>query len=162
MDKNGLIILITDVNAQMDLIKTISERLKQRAMDLTADDIIRLESVAYQIHNLYNATEDLFKIIATYFENNISDTTRWHSALLQRMTQSIPEIRPALFSQKTYSILNSLRGFRHFFRHAYGSILEYEQLKINLDKAMNLYTLLETDVNNFIQELSSKSQNKEV
>lgn len=52
MDKNGLIILITDVNAQMDLIKTISERLKQRAMDLTADDIIRLESVAYQIHNL--------------------------------------------------------------------------------------------------------------
>lgn len=104
----------------------------------------------------------MFKIIATYFENNISDTTRWHSALLQRMTQSIPEIRPALFSQKTYSILNSLRGFRHFFRHAYGSILEYEQLKINLDKAMNLYTLLETDVNNFIQELSSKSQNKEV
>jgi hypothetical protein len=79
MEKNDLIILITDINAQMDLIKTISERLKQRATDLTADDIIHLESVAYQIHNLYNATEDLFKIIATYFENNIGDTSRWHS-----------------------------------------------------------------------------------
>jgi uncharacterized protein YutE (UPF0331/DUF86 family) len=153
MDKNSLIILKSDLNAQLKLIKTIDQRLIDRAKGLVSDDIIRLESIAYQIHNLYNATEDLLKIVASYFENNITDTSQWHSALLQRMCQDIPEIRPALLSPETFLILNSLRGFRHFFRHAYGTSIEYEQLKINLDKALNLLPNLEKDLENFIEQL---------
>lgn len=48
-----------------------------------------MESVAYQIHNLFNAVEDLLKIVAASFENQITDTARWHTALLQRMTQEV-------------------------------------------------------------------------
>lgn len=154
MDKNTLIIFKTDLNAQLELLRVISKRLADRGKDLTFDDIIRLESTAYQIHNLYNATEDLLKIVANYFENNITDTTQWHSALLRRMNQDIPEIRPALISSETYVILNSLRGFRHFFRHAYGTIIEYEQLKINLDKALNLLPKLEEDIENFMLKIA--------
>ena len=154
MDKNTLIIFKTDLNAQLELLRVISKRLADRGKDLTFDDIIRLESTAYQIHNLYNATEDLLKIVANYFENNITDTTQWYSALLRRMNQDIPEIRPALISSETYLILNSLRGFRHFFRHAYGTIIEYEQLKINLDKALNLLPKLEEDIENFMLKIT--------
>lgn len=138
MDKNTLIILKTDLNAQIQLIITIEQKLQARSENLESDDVIRLESIAYQIHNLYNTTEDLLKIVATYFENHIADTSRWHSLLLRRMSQEIPEIRPALISQETYNILDSLRGFRHFFRHAYNAAIEYNQLKSNLDKALNL------------------------
>lgn len=66
----------------------------------------------------------------------------------------IPEIRPALLSPETYSILNSLRGFRHFFLHAYDATLEYEPLKTNLDKSLNLFSYFESDVNQFIFRLS--------
>jgi uncharacterized protein YutE (UPF0331/DUF86 family) len=154
MDKNTLIILQADVNAQIQLIATIEQKLQERSQNLEPDDIIRLESIAYQIHNLYGATEDILKIVATYFENHITDTSQWHSVLLRRMSQEIPEIRPALISQETYNLLNSLRGFRHFLRHAYGTELEYEQLKLNLDKAMNLLPNLKKDLKIFLEQIT--------
>lgn len=154
MDTNTLILFKSDIQAQLNLIKRISDQLNQRVEGLTPEDIIRLESVAYQMHNLYNAIEELLKIIATYFENNITDTAKWHSLLLQRMTQNIEGIRPSVLSEETYLRLNSLRGFRHFFRHAYGTQIEYEQLKPNLEKALNLFSYIQQDISQFIEKLS--------
>jgi hypothetical protein len=121
MDKQKLILLQTDINAQLQLIKAIDDKLAIRAEGVNPDDAIRLESIAYQIHNLYSATEDLLKIVAACFENNIADTRQWHTALLNRMTVPILGIRPAFISSETCALLNGLRGFRHFFRHAYGT-----------------------------------------
>ncbi len=153
MDKNTLIVLRADLTTQMKVIKSVSLLIEERARGLQKDDPIRLESVAYQIHNFYNAIEDLLKIVAAHFENQISDTTRWHTVLLQRMSQEIPGIRPRLLSQESYLLLNSLRGFRHFFRHAYGVPIDYEQLLINLNKALQLYPCLEQDLNQFFEAL---------
>ncbi|MFM6399911.1 hypothetical protein [Planktothrix sp.] len=50
-----------------------------------------------------------------------------------------------------------MRGFRHFFRHAYGATIEYEQLKINLDKALKLKENLETDIHQFLLRLDNKN-----
>ncbi|PSO63957.1 MAG: hypothetical protein BRC36_07370 [Cyanobacteria bacterium QH_2_48_84] len=63
MDKNALIVLNTDIQAQMALVNEISGLVEERARGLSPDDPVRLESVAYQIHNLYNAVEDLPKIM---------------------------------------------------------------------------------------------------
>ncbi|NJN71839.1 MAG: hypothetical protein HC799_02985, partial [Limnothrix sp. RL_2_0] len=87
-------------------------------------------------------------------ENNISDSSQWHSLRLQRMITDIPNIRPAFLSADTYSLLNNLRGFRHFFRHAYGATIEYEQLKGNLKKSLKLLVYLETDLQQFMTRLS--------
>jgi hypothetical protein len=152
VDKNTLIILTADLNAQMAIVRSISLLLEDRAVGIKSDDPIRLESVAYQLHNFYNAIEDLLKIVAAHFENQISDTARWHSVLLQRMSQDIPGIRPLLLSQESYLLLNSLRGFRHFFRHAYGVPIDYEQLQINLTKARQLYPSLESDLDRFLAQ----------
>jgi hypothetical protein len=154
MDSNSLILLTVDLNSQMTEIKSIYQKLVDRSKKLQADDQIILESIAYQIHNLYCATEDLLKIVARYFENNISESSQWHSLLLQRMSAEIPNVRPAFLTSKTYLLLNSLRGFRHFFRHAYGAIIEYDQLKSNLDKSIGLIANLESDLNQFITSLS--------
>lgn len=162
MDSEKLVILKVDVEAQLTLIKTVHERLRTRSSYLKADDIILLESIAYQIHNLYSAIEDLLKLIADYFENNIKDSSQWHSLLLQRMTMTIPEIRPAVLSSETYSMLNRLRGFRHFFRHAYGATIEYEQLKSNLDKAVSVIPELESDLNQFLSELENANYNNDI
>jgi hypothetical protein len=154
MDSNKLTLLTVNLNAQMTNIKAIHQKIVNRSTRLQSDDEAILESIAYQIHNLYCATEDLLKIVAGYFENNISDSSQWHSLLLQRMLIEIPNIRPAFLTSKTYSILNSLRGFRHFFRHAYGVAIEYDQLKSNLDKSLILLANLESDLNQFIAKLS--------
>ncbi len=153
MDKNTLIVLRADLTSQLAVVKSISLLIEERAEGLQKDDPIRLESIAYQIHNFYNAIEDLLKIVAAHFENQISDTARWHSILLKRMSQEIPGIRPVLLSQESYLLLNTLRGFRHFFRHAYGVPIDYEQLRINLNKSRQLYPCLERDLYQFFEAL---------
>lgn len=95
----------------------------------------------------------MLKLIALHFENQITDTARWHSILWQRMTQEVEGIRPALLSQETHLNLNALRGFRHFFRHAYGVPIDYAQLTINLDKAQSLLPTLEQDIKRFLEAL---------
>ncbi len=161
MDSNKLTLLSVDLNAQMSNIKVIHQKIVARSTRLQSDDETILESIAYQIHNLYCATEDLLKIVAGYFENNISDSSQWHSLLLQRMSIEIPNIRPAFLTSKTYSILNSLRGFRHFFRHAYGATIEYDQLKSNLDKSLNLLANLESDLSQFITKFCNQELDHE-
>lgn len=158
MDSQQLTLLTVDLRAQLTEIKTIQEKLHQRAVRLDTDDPILLESTAYQIHNFYCAIEDFLKIIATYFENNINDSGRWHAVLLQRMVSTIPQVRPAFLSAESYQHLNSLRGFRHFFRHAYGATIEYGQLKHNLDRALCLTPLLEADLTQFLAQLSSPDE----
>jgi hypothetical protein len=157
MDSNKLIFLKVDLEAQMNDIERIHQKLLDRVAKLQVDDEVILESIAYQIHNLYCATEDLLKIVASCFENNISNSSQWHSLLLQRMMMDIPNIRPAFLSSNTHAILNNLRGFRHFFRHAYGASIEYEQLKINLDKALKLKASLDTDIHQFVIRLDDES-----
>ncbi|HAN73115.1 MAG TPA: hypothetical protein DCQ51_12590 [Planktothrix sp. UBA8407] len=157
MDSNKLILLKVDLEGQMNDIERIHQKLLDRVAKLAVDDDVILESIAYQIHNLYCASEDLLKIVASCFENNISNSSQWHSLLLQRMTMEIPDIRPAFLSDNTHAILNNLRGFRHFFRHAYGTTIEYEQLKINLDKALKLKENLETDIHQFLLRLDNEN-----
>ncbi len=161
MDSKTLVVFKVDVQAQLNLIKQVDERLKERANNLQGDDSILLESIAYQIHNLYSAIEDLLKLIANYFENNISNSSQWHSLLLQRMTIPVPNVRPAVLGSETYTLLNALRGFRHFFRHAYGATIEYEQLKSNLDKALNVFPKLESNLNQFLAQLESSDEESE-
>jgi hypothetical protein len=153
MDEKTIAILRADIAGQMALINDVFTKLIDRATDLQAGNEVQLESAAYQLHNLYGAVEDLAKIIAGHFENQITDASRWHIEILRRMKQEIPGVRPALLAPDSFALLNSLRSFRHFFRHAYTAPIEYEQLKINLEKAKQLHPVLERDVKRFMIQM---------
>ncbi len=71
--------------------------------------------VAYHLHNLYSAFEDIFQRVAETFENQVSDRAQWHAQLLRRMTLDIEGIRPRLLSPETFDCLDELRRFRHVF-----------------------------------------------
>jgi hypothetical protein len=157
MDKDSITVLVSDIEMQMALIEKVFDEMENRAKGLKPDDRVRLESVAYQIHNLYNAVEDLLQTVAAHFENQISDTARWHTVLLHRMTQEIEGIRPAFLSEECYRLLNGLRGFRHFFRHAYSVPIEYDQLQVNLRRARQLRPCLRRDVDHFLEQIQPAS-----
>jgi hypothetical protein len=146
-------ILTAEVKAQMALIEAVYVKLETRAADLAPENEAGLESIAYQIHNLYNAVEDLLKLLASRFENQITDTSQGHSALLRRMTQAVEGMRPAVLSEESYSFLNGLRGFRHFFRHAYGVTIDYGQLSANLVRARGVRATLQRDMQRFLEAL---------
>ena len=117
----------------------------------------KVDSMGYKLHNLYCAYEELFEIVARYFENQV-EPERYHADLLRRMKLNIPGVRPALISEETYALLDELRRFRHFFRHAYGVDLDPERVEGVAKKAVELEDRFEGDLSNFLRLLGDDEQ----
>lgn len=164
MEKERLAVLQAEIKAQIREIEGIYIRIEDRTKwgtDLnpspgvpnrpsTSRDKAATESVGYQLHNLYCAFEDLFKIVAETFENHIQDKSKYHQELLRRMAISIEGVRPRLLSQECFLLLDNLRSFRHLFRHAYSYELDERKLKIVLEDAFTLRKIYPNDVHVFL------------
>jgi hypothetical protein len=161
VDRVRLSVLEAEVRSQLDEIAGVVSVLEERANQWAADDPASIESVAYQLHNLYNAIEDLMQIVAKAFENSVSDFSRWYTQLVDRMTLEIEGVRPALLQKDTALLLHELRAFRHFFRHAYGVPLDFDRVEQNLHKARRIHPLLVHDVNAFLEALGEAGPNND-
>jgi len=152
VDKKRLTILRSEVDYQVKIIETIFQKIADRRR--YTDEDRGLESLAYQLHNLYSAFEDLFLIIAKHFENTIEDESRYHIELLQRMAIDIKGVRPALFRMETINLLDELRAFRHVFRHAYSYEIDRKKLQLVLESADMLNECYRDDVAGFLKKLN--------
>lgn len=154
MEKERLAILQGELKKQYDEIERIYLKTDKKVKGDLYDENV-LESLGYQLHNLYCAYEDLFKIIADFFENNIEEGISYHRELLKRMTIVIEGIRPSLISQQSFKLLSELRAFRHLFRHAYSYELDPERVKLVLKKAIELKSNFKKDLDTFLNNLKS-------
>ncbi len=110
------------MRARLQDIGRIADRVEARRMtfDERAEEV---DSLGYQLHNLYGAFEQVFEEVARFFENRI-DAAGYHAGLIRRMQLNIPGVRPALLSESAAADLDELRRFRHLFRHAYSADLD--------------------------------------
>lgn len=150
MDEERFTILKSELMAQWKEIEKIYGRIEERRKKR---GVYALESLAYQLHNLYCAYEDLFKIVANFFENTTRDSSRYHVELLKRMKFEIPGIRPALVSKESFRLLDNLRSFRHLFRHTYTYELDRRKVSIVLEDAIKLKDLFQADLQGFLEKL---------
>ena len=137
---------INNQQASIDAIYTKIEELKPLNED-------KLVHIAYMLHNLYSAYEDMFKEISVTFENNIERNSGFHKNLLIRMKISIPGIRPNVLSDQSYSVLGELMGFRHVFRHAYNYNLTPDKMEILRKKILEKKNSIDSDIARFKQFL---------
>jgi hypothetical protein len=79
--------------------------------------------VAYRLHGLYSSFENVFRNVASSFENRL-DAAAWHQQLLQRMRLDLSPVRPAIIDGEAYEKLDELRRFRHLFLTGYGVKLD--------------------------------------
>lgn len=135
------------------LHSTIQEKLKRLKSHLDDEDLTN--SLAYKLHNLYSAYEDLFKLVARFFENQIADISGYHSELLNRMKLQIEGVRPKLLADESFMLLNELRGFRHVFRHAYSYKLDAERVIKLSEKAESLIAPFGRDLEKFKKMIMS-------
>lgn len=151
MDEKEIALLESDLLKSHQLIERIYELIvrRQPAFRDRAQD---LDSMAYQLHNLYGAHEQLFEIVANFFENQIGGDG-YHADLLRRMETEIKGVRPALISSTTYESLNELRGFRHFFRHAYAARLDADRVDRIVQIAIQLREPFRQDMERFLAQL---------
>jgi len=152
MKKEVYAILLGYFKSQTTEIYKLLEKIK----NTKPADIEKSVYLAYSLHNLYCAFEDLFKEVAKTFENQISDLSKYHRELLKRMSFDIPGIRPMLLSEASYTVLDELRSFRHVFRHSYTYNIESEKVKYLKNKILVAWNEIEKDLNNFKEFLEDK------
>lgn len=151
MDEKEIAVLESDLLESYEVIKQIYEYILGEQATFK-DRVQDLNSMAYHLHNLYGAHEQLFEIVAGFFENQIAGD-RYHIDLLRRMKTEIKGVRPALISSTTYESLDELRGFRHFFRHAYGARLDADRVDRVVQIAIRLKEPFRQDMERFLEQL---------
>ena len=85
-------------------------------------DELQLRAAASLIHSIYNGIE---KILLLQFKDKgyqIPTTAKWHAELLMRAFEK------KIISGETHTTLRQYMSFRHFYRHAYGFMLDKELL----------------------------------
>jgi hypothetical protein len=148
------LILERSVRSDVQAIDQLFESLG--APDLSASEPEdKLIVIAYRLHSLYSAFENVFRNIAGTFESEIRDRAGWHRELLQRMKLDLTPIRPAVIDEEAYASLEELLRFRHFFRTAYGVPLDPSRLSLAVRRALELKPLYRKQVESFLQFVQS-------
>jgi hypothetical protein len=114
--------------------------------------------LAYQLHNLYCAYEDIFKEIAQTFENQLDDQKLFHKSLLRKMTISVEGFRPGVIGSASFEFLSELLGFRHVFRHAYQYNLDPGKLNFLKNRLMEAKDKMKEDIARFREFLREQSR----
>ena len=148
MDREALAVLEAGLRARSREIARIGDRIQSR-LGTFARSAEGVDSMGYQLHNLYGAFEQLFEETARFFENRV-DEGSCRSDLLRRMQLDLRGIRPALLSAETASGLDELRRFRHFFRHAYTADLDPGRVTDLAARAARVRRDFERDLERFL------------
>jgi hypothetical protein len=149
--------LILERNVQDDLqtIERLYEELGNPHLDAMNQE--GLIVVAYRLHGLYSAFENIFRNIAKTFENHL-DPASWHRQVLQRMRLDLSPVRPSVVDEEAYEKLDELLRFRHVFRTGYGVRLDAQRLQLVVQKALELKSIYLQQVDRFLDFLRSASQ----
>lgn len=67
---------------------------------------------------------------------------------------------PAVLSQESFDLLNELRKFRHFLRHAYSVELDLNSLRRLKDMVREKFVVVERDLDNFREYLEGELKKK--
>ncbi len=151
MDKGAFSILEAELRSRSRDIDRIGGRIEER-LSAFAHSAEGIDSMGYQLHNLYGAFEQLFEEVARFFENQI-DESRYHADMIRRMQLELQGIRPALLSAETAADLDELRRFRHLFRHAYAAELDPDKVADLAAQAVRARRAFARDFERFLARL---------
>lgn len=151
MDEGAFALLEATLRARCRDIDRIGERVEERLQGLPGGGEA-IDSMGYQLHNLYGAFEQLFEEVARFFENRIDDAA-YHADLVRRMQLDIRGVRPALLSGETASRMDELRRFRHLFRHAYATDLDPARVTDLATGASGIRGAFARDIERFLSAL---------
>lgn len=93
------------------------------------NDELYFDSVALNIHSFYCGLERLFEKISFAVDGSMPKGVNWHQELLNQMAIEIPNVRPAVISEKTRNQLDTYRGFRHVVRNVYTYHISADKMK---------------------------------
>jgi hypothetical protein len=156
--KYNVAFLESDIRDELENLKQLSLEYSsiEKLLKFTDEEVSFFDKAAtgYFLHSFYNGYENIFGMIARFFENDLGPQS-WHRDLLKRMKLQIPGYRPRLIDNETYIILNEFWAFRHVFRHCYSFQLDWEREKIVAANYPAAWKLFKRQVEDFLETLQT-------
>lgn len=113
--------LVQEITAEKEHIEKTLLALSE-ALNRPEKTIIELAAIGAFLHNIYSGMENILKRILKFKGIAIPGAQSSHRDLLDH------SVAAGVISQSLSEELDDYRGFRHFFVHAYGFMLDTEQL----------------------------------
>jgi hypothetical protein len=113
-------------------------------------DFIELSAGALFLHSFYNGIESIILLIFKNIGEKLPNDLQWHKTLFD-MTFEKNEKRTAMFSKDYQDKFFEYLSFRHYIRHSYGSEIKGEKLKPLINEAHDIWKLVKTDIEQFIE-----------
>ena len=145
--------ILNEIKA-LELIVTKVERA-WKAAGANSDDLY-YDSVALNIHSFYSGLEKIFEKVASAVDGSVPQGVNWHQELLNQMALEIPNIRPAVLSEKTRDRLDPFRGFRHVVRNVYTYYLSPDKMRPLAKGIRPVFKQVEKELRAFGRFIQSK------
>jgi len=95
------------------------------------------------LHNTYNGIENLLKRTLRHLDVPLPQSVSSHKDLLDLAVEQ------GIITQTLSEELNAYRGFRHFFVHGYGIMLDEKQLMPLVEQLPKVWTQFKTELMEF-------------
>lgn len=138
-----------EIEAENSLIdKTLAELVK--ALHSSDRSYVVLAGMASFVHNFYNGIENIIKrLLLAKGEKLDMRSPFWHHDLLQAAVDQ------RIVSEALAQQLKDFLGFRHFFVHAYGILLDAEKLLPLANNATEVWRSFYAEIVAAYQKLKS-------
>lgn len=131
------------ISKEIDILKRKKERINGEKDPENLDSHIK--AIALTLHSIYTGYEKILEIIIKGIDGDVPTAVDYHTALLKRASYSIPNVRPEIISEETFSLLNVLRGYRHRLRRIYTYLISPEKILRLTDTAIKSFELFNRD-----------------
>ncbi len=140
MDKLG-----EEISIEKDYIeKTLA--LLDETSNRPEMSLIELSAMGSFLHHCYTGMENILKRILKSRKIQIPGSASSHKDLLNIA------VKEDIISQALSEQLDKYRGFRHFFVHAYGVLLEKEELQPLAENLPPIWKQFEQEIENYLKK----------
>ena len=137
--------------ALIDRLFVIYAELLEHAQNVDPN-LVEVTALASVLHSFYTGVETIFQTIAKNIDGTIPTGARSHSELLAQMASSTQRRRAIVDADLEVRLANYL-GFRHFYRHAYSYLLDWEELEGLVGDLDETWTHLKEHIEQLLQDL---------
>jgi hypothetical protein len=114
------------ISKEIDALKRKKEKLRAERDPENIDSHIK--AIALTLHSIYTGYEKILEMIIKGIDGDVPTALDYHTALLKRASYPIPDVRPGIISEETFSSLNMLRAYRHKLRRIYTYLIAPEKV----------------------------------
>jgi predicted nucleotidyltransferase len=140
------------IEDELVALERVVESTEKALVSLSKDPSqFELHGLAAYLHQFYTGIESIFERIAVGLQEGLPRGEYWHVDLLNQMAEERVGERPAVIDAPLHARLREYLRFRHFFRHAYGYTLEWNQIRWKAENLMDTLTMLRNQLRVFFE-----------